>query len=503
MQVPVPANGGSGLSRQGRAARIVFVSNRLPLVIERNEAGWSTRPGSGGLVTALVPILKRWGGVWIGWPGIADADAIQLDAALAQFGEREGYCVIPVALTAKEYEQFYQGFCNEIIWPLFHDLQSFCNFVPEYWTTSVKVDRTFADAVRKCAQPDDVIWVQDYHLMGLGKALFDQGVHNTMVFFLHIPFPPPDIFLKLPWRKEVLKGLLHYRVIGLQSQRDLKNFSDCVNSLLPGIEHRLTPRQSRLESEGRSCVVGVFPIGIDFSEFADAAATSPVEQRVAELRQNYPGQQVILGVDRLDYTKGVPYRLRSFGLALERYPELHRKVTLLQVVVPSRETVPQYQDLKAEIERLVAQINGKFTQPGWVPIHHVFRHVDRQELIAWYRLADVALVTPLKDGMNLVAKEYCACQLDGNGVLVLSEFAGAAEQLGRWAVLVNPYDIDCVATGIQLAVIMTPEERRPAMEKLRANIRDQNVYWWLSQFLRVCGVRLDSEMPSSAPDTTE
>lgn len=484
--------------------RILFVSNRLPIIVEKgDDGGWSTRPASGGLVTALAPLLKRWGGVWVGWAGIAGPDAPDLRAALADFGRRERYDVAAVPLTTQDYQHFYQGFCNEIIWPLFHDLQSRCNFVPEYWTSAQKVEQTFADVVQRHARPDDLIWVQDYHLMGLGQALFERGVRNKLAFFLHIPFPPPDIFLKLPWRAEVLRRLLHYQVIGFQAQRDLKNFSDCVHRLMPGIEHRQTTRQCRLEFEGRSCVAGVFPVGIDFHEFANAAATPAVEQRVAELRQNYPDQQIIIGVDRLDYTKGLPYRLRSFKLALERCPELHRKVTLLQIVVPSRETVPEYQDLKAEIEQLVAQINGRFTLPGWVPIHHIFRHVERQELIAWYRLANVALVTPLKDGMNLVAKEYCACQLDGNGVLVLSEFAGAAEQLGRWAVQVNPYDIDSVAAGIQLAVSMTPAERRPAMESLRANVRDQNVYWWLAHFLHACGARLDSEMPFSTGDETE
>lgn len=483
--------------------RILFVSNRLPLTVEQGETGWSARAASGGLVTALTPILRRWGGVWIGWPGGAGLEPAELDALLSEYSQREGYNVAPVALTDTDYDQFYKGFCNEIIWPLFHDLQCRCNFVPEYWTFAKKVEATFADVVQKNARPDDLIWVQDYQLMGLGKALVDLGVQNKLAFFLHIPFPAPDIFLKLPWRMEVLKGLLYYRVIGFQSQRDLENFSLCVNKLLPGVEYRQTPRQSRLDFEGRSCMAGVFPIAIDYEEFAKGAAAPSVEQRVAELRQSYPEQQVILGVDRLDYTKGIPYRLRSFGLALEKYPDLHRKVTLLQVVVPSRESVPEYQDLKADIERLVAQINGKFTQPGWVPIHHIFRHVDRQELLAWYRLANVALVTPLKDGMNLVCKEYCACQLDGNGVLILSEFAGAADQLGKYAVLVNPYDIDCVAAGIQLAVLMTPEERRPAMEKLRTNIRDQNVFWWLSQFLRVCGVRLDNEMPPLSTSTEE
>jgi len=483
--------------------KIVFVSNRLPLVIEQNENHWSVHPSSGGLVTALVPLLKRWGGTWIGWPGTSSVEAGELRRMLEEFGRREGYNVAPVPLTDEDYKYFYQGFCNEVIWPLFHDLQSLCNFRPAFWASSQKVEGTFAGVVQHIAQPDDLIWVQDYHLLTLGKVLADRGVANKTVFFLHIPFPPPDIFCKLPWRKEVLTSLLHYGVIGLQTRRDLRNFSDCVRQLLPGVEQRRTTRQARMELNGRTSVAAVFPIGIDYDEFAKAAASPGVEKRHVDLRKNYPGQQVILGVDRLDYTKGLPYRLRSFAQALEHYPDLHRKITLTQIVVPSREAVVQYQELKAEIERLVAQINGKFTQPGWVPIHHMFRHIDREELAAWYRFADVALVTSLKDGMNLVAKEYCASQLDGNGVLILSEFAGASEQLGQWAVQVNPYDIDCVADAIKLAVMMSPAERRPAMEKLRANVREQDVYWWRSQFLRVCGIHMEDAGPESGLDGKE
>jgi trehalose 6-phosphate synthase/phosphatase len=474
--------------------RIIFVSNRLPIVIEESEDDFSIHGGSGGLVTALGAAAKRWGGVWIGWPGIAGVQSEKLDALLADFGQREGYEIAAVPLTKKEYDHFYGGFCNQIIWPLFHDLQSLCNFQPDFWASAVEVEQKFAETVERHAQADDLIWVQDYQLMGLGKALRDRGVRNKIAFFLHIPFPPPDIFCKLPWRKDVLKSLLHYEVIGFQTQRDLRNFSDCLNRLLPDVEQRHTPRQSRMILEDRASIAGVFPIGIDYEEFARSAATEAVARIASEFRENFPDRQIILGVDRLDYTKGLPYRLRSFEQALERYPDLHKKVTLFQVVVPSRETVPQYQDLRGEIEQMVARINGRFTQPGWVPIHHVFRHVDRAELLGWYRAADVALVASLKDGMNLVAKEYCACKIDENGVLVLSEFAGASEQLGRWAVLVNPYDIDCVADAIKLSVMMTPSERRPAMRKLRANIREQNVHWWLAQFLRVCGVHLNNPM---------
>ncbi len=468
--------------------RTLFVSNRLPVIVEKKAGVWTSHTSSGGLVTALVPLLKRGGGMWIGWPGPSEAQGAELEGVLEQFSEQQGYRVAAVPLSTQDYQRFYQGYCNEILWPLFHDLQSLCNFNPDYWTSAQKVEQAFADVVEAHAQPGDLIWVQDYQLMGLGRVLASRGLQNPLAFFLHIPFPPPDIFMKLPWRLDVLRGLLQYEVIGFQTRRDLANFADCVHKLLPEVERRRNPEEVRFEYEGRTCAAGAFPIGIDFEEFAEGAASPEQDARLEELKAIYMGRQIILGVDRLDYTKGLPYRLRAFARALEKYPELHGRVTLLQVVVPSREAVPQYQKLKAEVEQLVAQINGRFTQPGWVPVHHLFRHVERTELLAWYRLADVGLVTPLKDGMNLVCKEYCACQVEGNGVLVLSEFAGASEQLGKWAVEVNPYDIDGVAAAIREAVLMPPETRRIAMERLRANIREENVYWWLEQFLAECRV---------------
>lgn len=474
--------------------RIVFVSNRLPIVAEKQGDHWATHSSAGGLVTALTPLLRRCGGMWIGWPGTSELNGIDLDIAVRDFSERAGYQVAGVPLTADDYNFFYQGFCNEIIWPLFHDLQSFCNFVPEYWTSANKVQDAFCDVVIQNVGPDDLLWIQDYHLMGLGEALVQRGVRNKLAFFLHIPFPPPDIYCKLPWRDAILKGLLHYDVIGFQTRHDLNNFVACVNALLPAVGRQNGGAEVRLDYEGRTSVAGAFPIGIDFDEFASMAATAAVEERMVAMRQSYPGQQIVLGVDRLDYTKGIPYRLRAFGRALERYPDWRRRLTLVQIVVPSREDVREYQHLKGEIEQLVAQINGQFTEPGWVPIHHVFRSLDRTELLAWYRMADVALVTPLKDGMNLVAKEFCASQVDLNGVLVLSEFAGAAEQLGSAAVLVNPYDIDCVSAAVLLAAITRPDERRQSMERLRANVRVESVYWWVGQFLRACGFSLREDM---------
>ena len=490
------ASSRKGHRRERFLLRTLFVSNRLPLVAEKRESGWVNHVSGGGLVTALAPLLRRFGGLWIGWTGVSELQGRDLRMLTSDFARREGYRVVPVPLSTDDYDHFYQGYCNEIIWPLFHDLQSRCNFVPAYWTSAQKVLQTFADVVEKHARPSDLIWVQDYHLTGLGKVLAERGLANRRAFFLHIPFPHPDIFCKLPWRQEVLESLLHYQVIGFQTRHDLENFSDSVHRLLPATERYRSATELRLEGNGQRTIAGAFPIGLDFDEFGIAADSAAVEARVEELRRDFGGRQVILGLDRLDYTKGIPYRLKAFGRMLEQHPEHHRHVTMLQVVVPSREKVPEYQRLKSEIEQQVAQINGKFTQPGWVPIHHIFRNIQRQELLAWYRMADVALVTPLKDGMNLVSKEYCACQIEGNGVLVLSEFAGAAEQLGRWAVLVNPYDIESVSAALHTAITMTPEQRRPTMEQLRANVRDENVYWWLNQFMNKCGVTLSrSENP--------
>jgi trehalose 6-phosphate synthase len=478
--------------------RIVVISNRLPVVIETDEQGTRAHPGSGGLVTALAPILRQWGGLWIGWPGSAPGEEVEVERLLAGFNHSLGYSMTPVHLSPQERNGFYQGFSNEIIWPLFHDLQSSCNFVPEYWNAYQAVKEKFAEVVVQEVQPDDFVWVNDYHLMGLGRRLRERGVHNKLGFFLHIPFPPPDIFCKLPWRTDVLEGLLTHDVVGFQTPRDLENFNDCVRRLLPKARRRRSRGTLEVTHRRSTCSVGAFPIGIDFDEFAVPAASPEVAERARQLRADMQDQQVILGLDRLDYTKDIPYRLRAFRLALQRYPELHRAVTLLQVVIPSRQGVPEYQDLKAQIERLVSEINGEFTQPGWVPIHHVFRSLERADLLAYYRLADAALITPLKDGMNLVAKEYCACQVDGNGVLILSEFAGAAVQLGRHAVLVNPYDLDRVAGAIRHAVLMTKAERGPAMGRMRAILRRQDVYWWVNRFLAACGVDAPAERAGAA-----
>ncbi|BAU48920.1 alpha,alpha-trehalose-phosphate synthase [Sulfurifustis variabilis] len=466
-----------------RKERLVVVSNRLPFILAKGEDGeWRITPGAGGLVTALLPVLRDRGGVWIGWPG-AHANVEEVRHAFTS--SEAGYTLVPVVLTPEEVHKFYQGFSNEIIWPLFHDLQSHCNFDPSYWRVYQEVNRKFARAVLDESQPGDFIWVHDYQLINVAAELRGRGVSSRIGFFLHTPFPSLDIYLKLPWRFQLLRALLEYDVIGFQTLRDRRNFIQCVRALVKdaGIHGKGQVMLARMN--GREVRLGVFPISIDYDAYAREAGSPAIAEKGAQLRQLLPNRQLILGVDRLDYTKAIPDRLEAFGAALARYPELHQRVTLIQVVVPSREDIPRYHELRTRIEQIVGRINGRFTQPGgWVPIHYVFQNLSRKELIAYYRAAQIALVTPLKDGMNLVAKEYCACSTDEDSVLILSEFAGAAAQLQHWALLVNPYDIEGTAEAIVAAFRMPLDERRWRMRRMRRSIRTYDVFWWVDAFLR-------------------
>jgi trehalose 6-phosphate synthase/phosphatase len=480
-------------------ARLVVVSNRLPFLITPEPGGrCAISPGSGGLVTAMLPVLRNRGGVWVGWPGAHDS-VENLDAALAEAAPRAGYTLRPVLLTGEEVDNFYCGWSNEIIWPLFHDLQSLCNFDPAYWQVYRQVNRKYAAAIAEVCEAEDFVWVHDYQLMNVGAELRVLGARAKIAFFLHIPFPPMDIFLKLPWRFAILDALMQYDIIGFQTPRDRRNFLHCVRTLLPGAAVHGKGQVVTATVGDREVRVGTFPIGIDYLGFAHDAASRDVREKARELRGLHPDRQLLLGVDRLDYTKGIPDRLKAFRNALRRYPDLGERVTLIQVVVPSRSEIPAYDALKTEIEGLVGQINGEFTRPGeWVPIHYIFRSLDRTELLAYYRATAIGLVTPLKDGMNLVAKEYCACSVDEDCVLILSEFAGAAAQLQRGALLVNPHDIEGMADAIHRAVTMPPEERRSRMRRLRRTIRKHDVFWWVDSFLRAAIARDLSAFAPSA-----
>jgi len=463
--------------------RLMVLSNRLPVAVRKGDGGeWMVEPSPGGLVTALAPVLGRQGGLWIGWPGTSQT--VDLSDALATASKDVGYNLEALSLTTKEFGHFYLGFSNEILWPLFHDLQSRCNFDPEYWRVYQSVNRRFAEKAAKSVVRNDLIWIHDYHLMLVAKELRMLGVKNKVAFFLHVPFPSPDIFLKLPWRLQILEALLDHDLVGFQTWRDRNNFIRCVETLMRDRKVDSRMRVSTIAMPRREVKVGAFPISIDFKEVARQAADEAVASEARKLRAMHR-RHLVLGVDRLDYSKGIPERLRSFSNALHRYRDLRGEVSLIQIVSPSRADIPEYRRLKNEIEGLVGEINGRFSRPDWIPVHYVFRSFGHRELISYYRAADVALITPLKDGMNLIAKEYCAANIDANGVLVLSEFAGAASQLRRGVLLVNPYDIESVADTIQQACTMTDAERRPRMRSLRQSIARRDIFWWADSFLRV------------------
>jgi trehalose 6-phosphate synthase len=469
-----------------RRSRLIVVSNRLPFTFARAGRRWRAEAGSGGLVTALLPVLRHRGGTWVGWPGMAGT-AREVATALRSAGAQADYKLAAVPLGKEEVSGFYAGFSNEVVWPLFHDLPSLCRFEASYWKTYVQVNRKYARTVHARAGKGDFVWVHDYHLMLLAAELRRRGSRARLAFFLHIPFPSPDVFMKLPWRAPVMDALLQYDLIGLQTARDLANFQASARAL---------GREARNARH--------FPISIDYNAFMRRAAQPDVAAKAQELHRLLPNRKLMLGIDRLDYSKGITLRLRAFEHLLKRYPALRGKLSLIQVVVPSREHLPDYERMKTEIEQLAGRINGAFARPGgWVPVWYEYRSLSRLELLAYYRAADIALITPLKDGMNLVAKEYCACSIEEGCVLILSEFAGAAEQLAGGALLVNPYDIEGVAGAIRRAHLMPEAERIARMRAMRRSIRRQDVFWWVEGFLRAAGardVRAFSPAAGAAPE---
>jgi trehalose 6-phosphate synthase len=464
--------------------RLIVVSNRLPFALDSaGEDLWTVTPAVGGLVSAVEPVLRERGGTWIGWPGTTGDIPHE---PFAKATRDAGYNVVPVALSETERDEFYYGYSNEVIWPLFHDLQNFCNFEPAYWQAYRQVNERYADAIIRNARPDDFIWVHDYHLMYVGQALRERSAPqqlSALTFFLHIPFPPYDIFSKLPQPRRLLRALLQFDLLGFQTRRDVRNLLQCVRRVMPDTKVASRSETHVIRFEKRKIHVGHFPIGIDFGSFETGAKSDAVAKRSRELRASFPDCQLILGSDRLDYSKGIPERLRAFRNALERYPELRGRVVLIQIVVPSRVEIPRYHEFKGRIDRLVGDINGRFSTSTWIPVQYHFRGLDREDLLAHYRACDIAFITPLKDGMNLVAKEYCACHADADGALILSQFAGAAEQLKPDALLVNPYDVERMADTILTAFRMSEADRSVRMKRMRRIIRKENVFWWVDSFL--------------------
>jgi len=445
---------------------IVVVSNRLPVTLKRVRGGQAIQRSSGGLVAALDPALREIGGTWVGWPGaVSRVDSAKVKEAL-------GYAVAPVLLSPAEVRRYYCGFSNKALWPLFHSLTGRVELTSRDWASYEAVNERFASAAEEVARPGDLIWIHDYHLLRVGAHLRERTPEQRLAFFLHIPFPPHDIFGLLPWARKLMEGLLSCDLVGFHCASYASNFLDCAERMLGA---RVDRSGGWVEYGKRAIRVGAYPLGIDFEAFQQSASAAGRES-------SSRGTRIILGVDRLDYTKGIPERIRAFERLLELHKRHRGKVSLVQLAVPSRCDVDDYQALKREIDELVGRVNGRFATPTWTPIRYLYRSVPMERLAAMYRDADVALITPLRDGMNLVAKEYVACQVDEPGVLVLSRFAGAAEKMPE-ALLVNPYDVDGVASSLHRALTMRSRERAARMARLQERERRGDLYSWLESYL--------------------
>ncbi|NHC23825.1 trehalose-6-phosphate synthase [Nocardioides sp. IC4_145] len=454
------------------SADLVIVANRLPVDrVEQPDGtpGWRTSPG--GLVTAIEPVMRANDGTWIGWPGGTDAD-------LAPF-EADGMKLVPMSMTQAEIEGHYEGFSNGTLWPLYHDLVAKPEFHREWWDAYVGVNRRFAEKAAELASEGATVWVHDYQMQLVPQMLRELRPDLRIGFYLHIPFPPAELFQQLPWRRQLLEGLLGADMIGFQLPGGAQNF---VRLVRQRVGHK-THRDLVYLPDGRTVRAAAFPISIDAAGFESMARSEPVAQRAEEIRTALGNpRKVFLGIDRLDYTKGIYARLRAFSeLIADGHLDVEDAV-FVQVAVPSREQVEQYRILRDEIDRLVGRINGDLGRIGRPAISYLHSSYPREEMAALYRAADVMVVTPYRDGMNLVAKEYVACRFEDTGALVLSEFAGAADEL-RQAWLVNPYDINGMKSALLEAYRADDKETRRRMKAMRKTVTQHDVAAWADAFM--------------------
>ncbi|MCY1044200.1 bifunctional alpha,alpha-trehalose-phosphate synthase (UDP-forming)/trehalose-phosphatase [Corallococcus sp. bb12-1] len=469
-------------------ARLLLVSNRLPVTVKVEKDSVSVGRSAGGLATGLSRPHERSGGLWIGWPGdvsrLTDAQRTKVEGQLAELN-----CV-PLYLSASEVSRFYEGYSNRVLWPLCHYMLDRIPRQDRDWDAYRKANERFADLAAKHYQPGDTIWVHDYQLMLVPGLLRERLPNARIGYFHHIPFPSSEIFSTLPRRAELLKGLLGADLIGFHAVSYVRHFSGTLLRQL-GLDTDI----DRILFQGREVRVGAFPMGIDATAFETLAQEPAVLEEVKVLHERAHDERLLLGIDRLDYTKGIPRRLLAVQRVLERSPALRGRLRFIQVAVPSRTEVKAYAEYRETVDELVGRINGQYGTVHSTPVHYLYRSLNEKQLVSLYRGTDVMLVTPVRDGMNLVAKEFCAARPDEDGVLVLSEFAGAASEM-RDALLINPYDVEGMADAIEEALEMPKAERQQRMRCLRAGVKARDVHWWVDSFLgRLQGLKSVEERP--------
>lgn len=454
--------------------KTIIVSNRLPVSLQHKNGKFEFKPSAGGLATGLGSIYKEGENIWIGWPG---NDVEDPEQRLEVTKELKKFKMAPVFLTKEDIELYYEGFSNETIWPAFHYFTQYINYEDTYWEAYHKVNREFSDAILELANADDTIWVHDYQLLLLPMMLREKLPDATIAFFQHIPFPSYEIIRMLPWRREILEGMVGSDLIGFHTYDDMRHFLSAVGRILG-----LSNESGFIQADNRLVNVDAFPMGIDYDKFAKAAASKKTQNHVRRFKEMLGEQRLLLTIDRLDYSKGIPQRIKAFEELLEAHPEFHGKVSMIMVVVPSRAKVQSYKELKVEIDTLVGRINSKFSTLNWVPIHYFYRSFPFNELSAFYVLSDIALVTPLRDGMNLVCKEFVASKTDKKGVLILSEMAGASKELVD-AILVNPNNLEGVKNAIMEALTMDEDEQELRISSMQQSLKKYDIFQWVKVFM--------------------
>ncbi|WPR75495.1 bifunctional alpha,alpha-trehalose-phosphate synthase (UDP-forming)/trehalose-phosphatase [Algoriphagus sp. NG3] len=455
-------------------SKTIIVSNRLPISLRHRNGRFEFKPSAGGLATGLGSIYKEGENIWIGWPGNTVDDPEQRAEIILELHELK---MAPVFLSREDVEEFYEGFSNETLWPAFHYFTQYMVYNPEHWEAYVRVNQKFCEAILKKAGPDDTIWIHDYQLLLLPQMLREVLPNATIAFFQHIPFPSYEIIRMIPWRKELLEGVCGADLIGFHTYDDMRHFLSAVGRITG-----LSNESGYIQAENRIINVDSFPMGIDYNKFAKQAKSKRTLRFVEEFGKQVEDQKLLLTIDRLDYSKGIPQRIQAFNQLLEQHKELHGKVSMIMIVVPSRDKVQSYKELKEEIDLLVGRINSEYSTLNWVPVHYFYRSFPFEELSAFYNMSDIALVTPLRDGMNLVCKEFVASKTDQTGVLILSEMAGASKEL-QDAILVNPNDRQGVVDAIFNALSMPQSEQIARMGSMQESLKKYDVFQWVKVFM--------------------
>lgn len=454
-------------------SKTIIVSNRLPVRIEKEGKTYSYKPSEGGLATGLGSIYKQGNNLWIGWPGASFKDQAvkkEISAGLRQESMK------PVFLTEQDVEDYYLGFSNQTLWPAFHYFIHYIQFDANHWRAYKKANKKFTEAIVEELEPTDIVWLHDYQLLLVAHYLREQFPDLTIGFFQHIPFPSYEVFRMIPWRRELLNGMLGADYICFHTYDDMRHFLSSVHRLA-GYNYT----RNEVQLEDRLVIVDSSPMGIDYDKFANKVNSPETRERAQRYRNTLNTPKLILSVDRLDYSKGIPKRLNAFERFLEKYPQYREKVSLLLVVVPSRDEVPSYKELKEKVDELVGKINSQYGRINWTPIHYFYRSYPLDALSAFYRICDVAMITPLRDGMNLVCKEYIASRHQQDGVLILSEMAGSAKELSD-ALLVNPNDIPSMAKTLKKALEMAPSEQKRHIKIMQKSLQKYNIFNWVDLF---------------------